>query len=70
MADHNILDQPDQPEKNNRFKTISNLVYKVAAVSIVVGALFKVQHWPGGTLLLWGGIGLFVLHIVLNKYNQ
>ncbi len=70
MPDQNILDQPDQPKKNNRLKTIANLLYIVAAVSIVIGTLFKIQHWPGSKVLLWGGIGLLALNFIMDKYNR
>lgn len=32
------------------------LTLVLAAILVVVGALFKIQHWPGASLLLVGGL--------------
>ena len=67
MENQPILDQPEQPDKNKQSKKLVNLLYPIGAVSIIIGALFRIQHWPGSALLLWGGIGLFALYMVLHK---
>ncbi|MEQ3663478.1 gliding motility protein GldL [Olleya sp.] len=39
-----------------------NMVYGIGAAIIIIGALFKIQHWPYGSLILT--IGMFVEAIV------
>lgn len=42
--------------------TITNMVYGLGAAIVIVGALFKIQHWPGGSLILT--IGMIVEALV------
>lgn len=37
-------------------KKIMNMVYGIGASVVIVGALFKILHWPGGSLLLMIGL--------------
>jgi len=37
-------------------KKYENLIYGVGAAIVIVGALFKIQHWPNGTLILTIGM--------------
>ena len=32
--------------------TITNMVYGLGAAIVIVGALFKIQHWPYGSEIL------------------
>ena len=42
--------------------TITNMVYGLGAAIVIVGALFKIQHWPFGSLILT--IGMIVEALV------
>ena len=34
----------------------TNMLYGIGAAVVIIGALFKIQHWPGGNLLLTIGM--------------
>ncbi|NJM79794.1 MAG: gliding motility protein GldL [Flavobacterium sp.] len=46
-------------------KTVMNFLYGMGAAVVIVGALFKLQHWPGANLMLIIGLlveaGIFAL---------
>jgi len=42
--------------------TITNMVYGLGAAIVIVGALFKIQHWPYGSEILT--IGMIVEALV------
>ena len=42
--------------------TITNMVYGLGAAIVIIGALFKIQHWPYGSLILT--IGMIVEALV------
>lgn len=42
--------------------TVTNMVYGLGAAIVILGALFKIQHWPGGSLILT--IGMIVEALV------
>ena len=41
--------------KNGKI-TLTNMVYGIGAAIVIVGALFKIQHWPYGSLILTIGM--------------
>ncbi len=43
-------------------RTVSNMVYGFGAALVIIGALFKIQHWTGGSLILT--IGMIVEALV------
>ena len=43
--------------------TITNMVYGLGAAIVIVGALFKIQHWPYGSEILT--IGMIVEDLVI-----
>jgi len=48
-------------------KTISkirNVVGYLSSTAIVVGVIFKLQHWPEARLILLGGIGIFLVFFI------
>lgn len=51
--------------KSNAFKKGMNMVYGLGAAVVIVGALFKIMHWPYGDLMLIIGLvteaGVFVV---------
>ena len=36
--------------------TITNMVYGLGAAIVIVGALFKIQHWPFASAILTAGM--------------
>ena len=36
--------------------TLTNMVYGLGAAIVILGALFKIQHWPGGSVILTIGM--------------
>ena len=36
--------------------TITNMVYGIGAAIVIIGALFKIQHWKGGGTILTIGM--------------
>lgn len=51
--------------KSNTSKKLMNMVYGLGAAVVIVGALFKIMHWPFGDLMLIIGLiteaGVFVV---------
>ncbi len=51
--------------KSNSFKKGMNMVYGLGAAVVIIGALFKIMHWPYGDLMLIIGLvteaGVFVV---------
>jgi gliding motility-associated protein GldL len=43
-------------------RTVSNMVYGFGAALVIIGALFKIQHWTGGSIILT--IGMIVEALV------
>jgi hypothetical protein len=35
---------------------IINIIYSLSAIAILLGVFFKLQHYPFGSQLVWGGI--------------
>lgn len=44
-----------------------NILYTVAAISLLLGAIFKIQHYPNGNLLLWCG---FIVGPLVSIYDN
>jgi uncharacterized membrane protein AbrB (regulator of aidB expression) len=40
-------------------------LFVLAAILVIIGALFKVMHWPAATLLIELGLGLGVFMLVI-----
>lgn len=51
---------------------IINILYAIAAVSVLLGAFFRLQHYPYGYLLLFGGfiLGTIVSNIHVNRLKK
>ena len=51
--------------ESKKWKTSMNFVYGVGAAVVIVGALFKILHWPGANAMLTIGLlteaGIFVI---------
>lgn len=44
-----------------------NILYAIAAISVLLGAIFKIQHYPNGNLLLWCG---FIVGPIVSIYDN
>lgn len=53
---------------SKQWKNIMKYVYGLGAAVVIVGALFKIMHWPGSGILLTVGLlteaGIFVLSVL------
>lgn len=50
-------------------KTIMGLLYGIGAAIVIVGALFKIQHWPGASLMLIIGLSTEALIFVVSAFE-
>ena len=50
-------------------KTIMGLLYGIGAAIVIVGALFKIQHWPGAGLMLIVGLSTEALIFVVSAFE-
>jgi len=55
--------------ESKKFKTIMKYVYGYGGAVVIVGAMFKIQHWPGATIMLIGGLGIEAIIFVLSAHE-
>lgn len=55
--------------KNPRFNFSSYLI-SIAGILIIIGALFKIMHWPFGTYMLLAGLGLGIIWFLKDSFNN
>jgi hypothetical protein len=55
-----------------RIDRIINILYAAAAISILLGAFFRLQHYPYGYFLLFGGfiLGSLTSNIHVNRLKK
>ncbi len=51
------------------YKEFSAKLYGIGASIVIVGALFKINHWPGGTILLIIGMGIEALIFFVSAFE-
>jgi len=51
------------------WKTLMGYVYGIGAAIVLAGALFKLQHWPGGSIMLTIGMSAEVLIFFLSSFE-
>ena len=51
------------------FKTVMKFVYGWGGAIVIVGAMFKIQHWPGATIMLIGGLGIEAVIFILSAFE-
>lgn len=51
------------------YKEFSAKLYGIGASIVIVGALFKINHWPGGTVLLIIGMGIEALIFFVSAFE-
>ena len=55
--------------ESKKFKTIMKYVYGYGGATVIVGAMFKIQHWPGATVMLIGGLGIEAIIFMLSAHE-
>ena len=55
--------------ESKKFKTIMKFVYGWGGAIVIVGAMFKIQHWPGATYMLIGGLGIEACIFILSAFE-
>ncbi|MBM78268.1 MAG: gliding motility protein GldL [Crocinitomicaceae bacterium] len=55
--------------ESKQFKTIMKFVYGWGGAVVIVGAMFKIQHWPGATIMLIGGLGIEAVIFILSAFE-
>jgi len=55
-----------------RIDRIINILYAIAAASVLLGAFFRLQHYPYGYFLLFGGfiLGILASYIHINRLKK
>jgi gliding motility-associated protein GldL len=54
---------------SRRWKVFMNYVYSIGASIVLLGALFKLQHWPGGPIMLTIGMSTEALIFFLSAFE-
>lgn len=51
--------------------TLLNILRPMASISIVIGALFKIMHWPFGNIMLIMGIAFMAVYsTILSRFAE
>jgi gliding motility-associated protein GldL len=54
---------------SKKFKTVMKFVYGWGGAIVIVGAMFKIQHWPGASYMLIGGLGIEACIFILSAFE-
>lgn len=56
----------------NKIDQVINIVYAITATAVLLGAFFRLQHYPYGYFLLFGGfiLGAIVSNIHINRLKK
>lgn len=49
---------------------VVNYAFGFGAAVVILGALFKIQHWPGGTVILTAGMGTEAVLFVITAFSK
>lgn len=49
---------------------ISRLIRLVSIIAIIIGALFKIMHWPGANVILPCGMCLLVVSFIIEFFDK
>ena len=55
--------------ESTKFKTIMKYVYGYGGALVIVGAMFKIQHWPGAGIMLIAGLGVEAVIFMLSAHE-
>lgn len=50
-------------------KKVMNFAYGMGAAVVIIGALFKLQHWPGASIMLIVGLGVEAFIFALSAFD-
>ncbi|MBR9831938.1 gliding motility protein GldL [bacterium] len=50
-------------------KKVMGLLYGIGAAVVIIGALFKIQHWPGASAMLIIGLGVEALIFAVSAFE-
>ena len=54
---------------SKKFKNTMKFVYGWGGAIVIVGAMFKIQHWPGASIMLISGLGIEAGIITLSAFE-
>lgn len=54
---------------SKRFKNIMKFVYGWGGAIVIVGAMFKITHWPGATVMLIAGLSIEAVIFILSAFE-
>lgn len=56
--------------ESKAFKNFMSKLYGWGAAVVIVGALFKIQHWPGASIMLTLGLGIEALIFFVSAFEK
>ncbi len=59
----------DNLVRSKGYKNFMSKLYGWGAAVVILGALFKINHWPGGTVMLIVGMGVEVVIFVFSAFE-
>ncbi|MBQ4376381.1 MAG: gliding motility protein GldL [Bacteroidales bacterium] len=59
----------DRLVRTKAYKNFMAKLYGWGAAVVIIGALFKINHWPGGTEMLIAGMGTEVVIFILSAFE-
>ena len=59
----------DKLVRSKAYKTFMGYLYGWGAAVVIFGALFKINHWPGGTIMLILGMGTEVIIFFMSAFE-
>jgi gliding motility-associated protein GldL len=54
---------------SKKWKGVMAFVYGWGGALVIVGAMFKIQHWPGASVVLIGGLGVEAVIFILSAFE-
>jgi gliding motility-associated protein GldL len=54
---------------SKKFKNTMKFVYGWGGAIVIIGAMFKIQHWPGASIMLIGGLGIEAGIFILSAFE-
>ena len=55
--------------ESTKFKTGMKFVYGYGGAIVIIGAMFKIQHWPGAGIMLIAGLGVEAVIFMLSAHE-
>ncbi len=59
----------NHPLTGQKARTILNYAYSFGAAIVILGALFKIMHWPGANAMLIAGMGTEVIIFIISGFE-